>query len=54
MISEVMRYGELMRREVQTFGELADKLAEGDFADGIRKSARSDDERSCSAASQCH
>lgn len=40
MISEVMRYGELMRREVQTFGELADKLAEGDFADGIRKSVR--------------
>jgi|BioPla2DNA2_1021312.scaffolds.fasta_scaffold00117_41 hypothetical protein len=40
MISEVMRYGEAMRQEVQTFGILANKLAEGDFAEGIRTSVR--------------
>ena len=40
LVSEMLSYGEKMRQEVNQFSRLADTLAAGDFAEGIKTSVR--------------
>ncbi|HHX30570.1 MAG TPA: hypothetical protein GX720_05005 [Clostridiaceae bacterium] len=40
LVSETIAYGEKMRREVQSFSELARDLTQAGFAEGIKKSVR--------------
>lgn len=40
LISEMLSYGETMREEVKSFSEISSRIADGDFAEGIKEGVR--------------